>query len=302
MHLKIQEPNRQGKETPPDLCTTGALAVKQSHGEGMILLGKTIDFYKSSLWFGKLQDARGYTSLGCGLTPQLGVNSGVNEKGLGVLLSYIDYRGPFEKPNAKLSGQPMLQKWADDERGLMNAQILAKCSSVEEGIDLLYALVAECPNTPGGNHMLVDCQGTIAVFEHCNGEAKHKYYDNFAARGNNGLLVRVQEQTELPAEIILDREIRYRKMNNSMRELLDDVHHGLSESEAVMVLKSTLSSHTNGNGLGSVCCHDLDLPGGRSSSHLSLSTLTGVILDVGQLKMHYSIGSPCRNNWEVLSL
>lgn len=87
-----------------------------------------------------------------GMTPQAGVNSGLNEAGLAVLMSYLDYR-----PGAPAEGQaPLLRD--TDRRGTFNAAVLSRCQTVDESLKVLYELAPRYPDGPGGNHILASRQ------------------------------------------------------------------------------------------------------------------------------------------------
>lgn len=263
------------------------------NGQPIILLGKTLDFYECSFWHGKVTCTNGNSILGLGAVPQIGINAGVNKNGLGVLLSYLDYRGPFEK----IDSSDIPQKWEGDDRALLNAQFLAKCSNVEEAIEFLYENVPNYPNMPGGNHMLADANGTIAVFEHCNGQMHHKNYtmEKFTSRGNNGFLVIKDEQKNLPEAVQRDRNRRSEKMAETLKKIIDN---NLSQGEALDNLKGVLGSHNQSSDqLGSICIHDYTLPGARASANAAMSTVTAVILDIVKKRMLYTRTFPCKNEW-----
>lgn len=278
------------------MCTCGAISTKDENGQSLILLGKTLDFYECSFWHGKVTCTNGNSILGLGAVPQIGINSGINKNGLGVLLSFLDYRGPFEKN--KSSDIP--QKWSGDDRALLNAQILAKCINVEEAIEFLYENVPKYPSMPGGNHMLADANGNIAVFEHCAGQMKHKYYteQQFASRGNNGFLVIQDEQNKLSGDVQRDRNLRSENMADTLKKLITN---NTSYDEALDNLKKVLGSHSqDADQIGSICIHNHVLPGARASTHVAMSTVTAVILDVVRKKMLYTIEAPCKNKWYEL--
>lgn len=285
------------------MCTSGTLATTDRDGNSVILLGKTIDFYDASLWHGPITNTEGFSSVGCGLIPQIGVNSGMNEAGLGILLSYLDYRGPFAKEQYVEDEGP-LSKWTGDDRALLNATVLAKCATVKEAVELLYELVPLSPDMPGGNHMLADADGNVAVFEHCGGQMNHHFYEGIAARGNNGLLTVLEHQQKLPEEIKTDREKRCAQMHGCVSKLCEGINAGsLHKEEAIQRLKNILSDHTDGGkAAGSVCIHGLELPGARANTSKPLSTVTALIFDITAKRMHFTTSPPCESNWYKMEL
>lgn len=279
------------------MCTCGAVTTVDPNGEPIILLGKTIDFYESGFWHGKVSHTHGNHSLGCGLIPQIGTNAGINEKGLGVLLSFLDYRGPFEWNDSN----DMPNKWESDDRALLNAQLLAKCSTTEEAIESLYEHVPKYPMMPGGNHMFADIGGNIAVFEHCNGEMNHRYYneEKYTSRGNNGYLTILKEQENLPEKVKFDRSERANKMASALTDILEKP---VSEKDAINRMQLILSHNDNNNEIGSICINNLVLPGARASTHLPLATVTAVIFSLTKRTMYFTKENPIHNQWYTLSL
>lgn len=272
---------------------------KDREGQPIILLCKTQDFYESGYWHGKVSHPNGVSMVGCGVVSQIGINSGMNDKGLAVLLSFLDYRGPFET----LESQDIPSKWHNDDRALINAQLLARCSSVEEALDFLYEQIPRYPHIPGGNHMLADQRGNLAVFEHCAGEMNHRYYseEGFVARGNNGFLVKKGEQDQLPDRVKQDRERRYFKMESVLKAIIKD---SLKQAEILEALKQALASHDyhyDGQ-VGSICIHDQTLPGARASTHVPMTTITAIIFNVLEKKMYYTTAPPCQGDWFTMGM
>jgi hypothetical protein len=281
------------------MCTCGAISTTDQNGKPVIMLGKTLDFYETGFWYGVVSHSSGYEAVGGGIVPQIGVNSGMNEKGLGVLLSFLDYRGPFEM----LESNIIPGKWDEDDRALLNAQLLAKCSKVEEAVNFLYDAIPGYPNMPGGNHMLADTDGTIAVVEHCNGEIKHQYNteDGYASRGNNGVVAILDEQKRLPDDVKKDRFKRSEAMGDTLQNLLNKK---INQEEVIVKMKEILSSHRQKHQSepGNICIHNYALPGARASTHFPLSTVTAVVYNLVDKKMYYTKTNPCQKEWFALGL
>lgn len=283
------------------MCTSGALSGGRDSEEPVVVIFKTLDAGPTSTWHGFISHPEGYHSIGMGVAPQPGINSGVNEVGLGVVLSYLDFRGPFEDTGE----EPPV--WEADLRGLANAQVLATCANVDEGVELLYNFFATHQNRVGGNHVLADRSGRIVVFEHCNGEMSHREYsvEGTVSRGNDGLLVADEEQAGLPDKVLEDRHERRKAMQVSLIEAKAGLDSGLLEKEdAIEKIKARLSSHRLGDGtaIGSICAHGVSLPGARFASALSNYTLSAIVLDIFSMEMHYTQGAPCSSPWQLISM
>lgn len=286
------------------MCTSGAVSVKGPDGVPITYALKTLDSFRTNFWHGMVQSPTGKRYLACGMTPQLGVNSGINDDGFCVVLSYLDYRGPFKAPPRQQS-EPL--EWPEDRRGIINSELLSRCQTVEEGIDELYRLVPHysSPSLPGGNHILADAGGRIGIFEHCCGEMSHQILSDggFIARGNNGELVKVEEQCAIPELARADREQRALAMANCLQKLDIVARRASNEEPCLILMKEHLASHADGDGtqIGAVCAHGVVAPGGRSSSGWPYWTLTGVIFDSKNRRMIYSVGNPCHNEWKASS-
>lgn len=287
------------------MCTSGVVSTVTGSGEKLVLLGKTLDFtYDSGFWHALITNQGGYDVLGVGMTPQIAVNSGLNKAGLGVCLSYFDYRGPFtDDPAPKPAGKGL--KWSGDDRGVANAAILAKCTTVQEAIEFMYDFVPQNPHMPGGNHMFADANGEIAVFEHCDGQMNYQIYtaQGYTARGNNALIIQQGRQRELPELVQKDRNDRCSTMEKCVAEIYRQASQGLAKDQAIEMMKQAFSTHgpDGADKPGAICAHGMALAGGRSSLPLPNWTLTAVVFDVIDRKMVYSIGNPCLGNWRELS-
>ncbi|MEL7566494.1 MAG: carcinine hydrolase/isopenicillin-N N-acyltransferase family protein [Dehalobacterium sp.] len=282
------------------MCTCGVVSAKTPSGERISLLVKTMDFPISPCWHGVAFQPGGWKFIAMGLTGQIGINSGVNEAGLGVALSFLDYRGPFEDDGKSQK----FTHWLGDERGLANTEIMSHCQSVEEAIEYLYEFVKDHP-LPGGNHMLVDATGKVANFEHCNGQAAHKIYEEgFTARGNNGLIILQEEQAVLPELVKFDRKTRYSTMLDFVEQTKKIIETDGSREKAIAKMQEALSTHSpEGNDWpGTICTHGNVLPGGRANLAIPMYTVSGIVFDVTNKELIYTRGNPCENEWLKLSI
>jgi hypothetical protein len=282
------------------MCTCGVVSAKTPSGEMINLLVKTMDFPISSCWHGVAFQPGGFKFLAMGLTGQIGINSGVNEAGLGVALSFLDYRGPFQDDGKAQK----FTHWLGDERGLANTEIMSRCERVEEAIEYLYGFVENHP-LPGGNHMLVDATGKVAMFEHCNGQKAHKIHEEgYTARGNNGLLILQEEQAALPELVKFDRTTRFSTMRGFVEETKKIIETDGSREKAIAKMQEALSTHSpDGNDQpGTICSHGNVLPGARANLAIPMHTVSAIIFDVTKKELFYTRGNPCESEWLKLSL
>ncbi len=281
------------------MCTCGVLAITGRTDEPIFLMAKTLDYPPSSLWRGILSEPNGFTTLGFGLVEQSGVNGGVNERGLGLMMTYGGSDETYaDRFDSSESSRP-IAFWQGDYRGLINAFVLAHCSTVDEAITAFYHLLPFFPNQPGGNHFLLDSSGNIAVVEHLHGALSHQYYSGLTCRANDQDLIQAQR---LSPNVAQDRIIRRRRIEKVMGRLCNAADEKCVEkSSIIMTLEDVLAWHNPNadtlEGLGSICCHGLSLPGARANLTGSLQTLTGVIIDVADRALRLTVGFPCKKIW-----
>lgn len=122
---------------------------------------------------------------------QQGANSGLNECGLALQISQ--------------SGKPGPSPERDELRTVLNGEVLAHCTRVEEGVASLEAYAREHPTMLGGNVMLGDAN-RISVTEYLGGEVQSEILDEgVLVRANHSVFGLVDNRRE-------DSEERYREM------------------------------------------------------------------------------------------
>ena len=235
-----------------------------------------------------------------------GVNSGMNEKGLAVIRSFLDYRGPFDEKDEPVKEHKDFPLDVD-RRSAIAAGLLEIYGTVEETLPYLHDVLprhtGKGTGQRGGNFLLADATGKVAVLEHCEDRIEsHVYPEGYAARGNNGRLILLGEQARLPEHVREDRETRCEYMQNTLDRLHESVPQGMSKDEALDALKETLSwkGPEGDGGLGSICALNLRAPGARTNSAQPCSTFTAVIFDLIDKTMHFTRGNPSLTPWEAM--
>jgi hypothetical protein len=122
---------------------------------------------------------------------QLGVNSGLNERGLALQISQSEKPAPTPE--------------REELRTVLNAEVLARSTTVEEGVEMLETYAHEHPAMLGGNVMLADSQ-KISVTEYFGGEAQSEILEGgVLVRANHSVFGLVDNKSE-------DSEKRYGEM------------------------------------------------------------------------------------------
>ena len=89
---------------------------------------------------------------------QRGVNSGLNEAGLGLQISRSKPKGPGSREAVEL-------------RTVLNGEVLNRFSRVQPAVEFVEAFVSEHPEMYGGNLMLAD-ENCISITEYVDGKSK----------------------------------------------------------------------------------------------------------------------------------
>lgn len=275
------------------MCTSGVI----SAGRDQTLGFKTLDGGPATVWHGFIHRKGGLRALGAGTTGRPGVNSGLNEAGAGIILSYLDTCEP--RPTAAESPTT----WVDDKRWIANGDALAQCKSAVELADFLTDYF-RTNRSMGGNHLLFDQDGTILGLEHQAGDVEVADYtaDGWTARGNDNCILPDTVFASLSPTIHQDRRVRREVAGSAAREALQRLRdHDLETAESL--IQGGLSQHVDGGvGVGSVCAHGVDAPGGRSPSAEPYYTTTGLIFNAEHRSMIFSNGNPCEGDWHRLSM
>ena len=287
------------------MCTIGAISAEDAEGAPVVFALKTNDNMPKPVWHACITGGEGHDLLGFNLLERPGVNSGMNNAGLAVVRSFLDFRGPFTESEDPKPAEDI--RTDVDHRSAIGAYVLERFSCVEEALphvlDLIPHYTGKDSGQRGGNFFMADANGNIAVVEHCEDRIAHHFYtEGFTARGNNGLLILQEEQAALPEYVRLDRETRCQKMSETVQEIRDGLPRGMRKEEALKKLKEVLTWRgiDGDGGLGSICCEALRAPGVRTNSAEPCSTSTAVIFDLVEKVMHYTRGNPAKAPWRTL--
>ena len=288
------------------MCTIGAVSTRDRDGNPVAFALKTTDYNWKSLWHARIGGGTGHEILGFNLVERPGVNSGMNDAGLSVLRSFLDYRGPFaddtreDRPDGDFPVDT-------DNRSAIGAYVLETFDRTEDAVDyamrVLPKYTGKGSGQRGGNFLVADAHGRITAIEHCEDRIAAKDYpEGHTARGNNGFLILQAEQEVLPEYVRQDRSIRCGRMAEAMEEVHDSVPRGMSKPDVLKLLKQTLAwrGPRGDGGLGSCCCLGAEVPGSRTNSMAPCWTISAVIFDQIDKEMHFTRGTPDVNPWHTL--
>jgi len=280
------------------MCTTGAFLGTPDQGARYLLAFKTLDSGPTGVWHSIVRFSSGTRAMALGSTGQQGINSGSNEHGLTVILSYLD----VFVPDASMTVEDTMMLRARDTRTLANALLLDRCRTVAEGAAFLDDFFRRHPSAVGGNHILADRSGVIGDFEHSGGERVFKELsaDGLVGRGNDGCWVHLPAQRGLPEPIRRDRALRSSRVVETLAGLRE---RQAGNAEAVVAIQRLLAEHGDGpQQPGSICSHGVDVPGARYATTASNATSAAIVIDVFEGRMLYTAGAPCRSPWAELAL
>lgn len=161
---------------------------------------------------------------------QQGVNSGLNEAGLGLVISSSDLPGAYRL----------------EKRTRINARILSTCSSVNQALTLLEEYAYMNRDMRGGNFLFAD-KRKIAIAEHFLGRIRREVKEEgYIARANHSVLGVVNNFNEGSGR-------RYRAMESFLKVLYEELD-GLSDEEVLERCREVLLSPPilNDNTLGHI--------------------------------------------------
>ena len=278
------------------MCTLGAI----SHEKGVYLL-KAMDSFPIAYTHSFVKNMRGHSWMNFTITPQTGCNVGLNEEGLGVVISGSDPKFISDRAPGWDSVDPPVDM--RDFRTIGNAIIMGECRNTDDAVSFLSEWIPAHPTMMGGNFLFADARGRIVNVEHLEGEMVVQEESKTSAHANcfSSLLSRA-DQARPGLE---DSFPRIDKMNEFLVEAyseMDGRGGSLSSGEAFRDrARSFLGNHEPGlNQPGSICVHGLDLPGARANSVLPLWTISGFVLDTVNRVMHFTQGNPCTSSWQTL--
>lgn len=272
------------------MCTMGAV----SHGNRQIMM-KTLDFAEPGIYSGTFfHSESGQRVIGIGMWGQSGLNAGINESGVGIMMSYF---------GTNVDNSPPYHGRWHDHRAIYNARALFAARTAEEALNILEQCVRVEGSPVGGTHLMLDSVGTLAVLEHENGQTVTAVYaadePHSLAYANTAHHGFQSAEELLPDTIRADRLTRERTLARRIQaEILP-----CSDSEAVIrCCQSILSSHgEEEDEVGSICVHHLNLPGARANLGGVMTTIAGIVLDVHNCSIYYSKGNPCEGRWQALT-
>ncbi|RXZ80654.1 hypothetical protein EBB07_18020 [Paenibacillaceae bacterium] len=286
-----------------EMSTTGAIVINRKNGEQRIFGFKTSDSPVTGFWHGQVNRPDGYDTLAYGLTPQQGINAGLNSQGLMMISSYFDYVEPntFEFGSEQAKDSFVFPSWSGDIRGIIQAKALGECTIAAEANALLEdAFMGSA--AIGGNHLVVDKNGGLFVFEHCRGRIglQDATLQGYAARSNQSLLMFHEEQGRISASARLDRKLRQQQAERQLASLKREEAE-LDDAEVIARLQTLVAGHVGQGGEpGSICAHGIR--SGRSNSSNPHQTLSAMIWQVNDKVMHYTVGHPCSSSWKKMRI
>jgi hypothetical protein len=259
-----------------------------------------MDAFHTPYWHTRVENTAGHRWLSFSIAAQAGTNSGLNEVGLGVVISGSDPRWiSDEAPGWDIDEPPIDMS---DARTVANAAILGRCSTVDQAVDFMSEWVPAHPGMMGGNSLFADASGRIAVVEHCAGEmaVRDTTEAGWASQANNSYVLVPDQEARRPG--IADSYPRCAAMERFLTELRPLVAAGLSDDELRKRAQAFLGSHgePDGDQVGSMCIHEFDLPGARANVALPMWTITGLVFDLTRPRMHFTRGNPCEGQWDTL--
>ncbi|RUS46426.1 hypothetical protein [Cohnella sp. AR92] len=274
------------------MCTIGALVIVDPSDQLRVYGFKNADNPPVGYWHGVAGSGEGFSSLAFGLLPQTGINSGMNEKGLLMISSFFGYSSADTEKKDGL--------WHGDLRGTAQAEALSRCSTAEEALALMQERFDRSEGILiGGSHVIADRRGGLFVFEHSQGYTawQDATAQGWAARSNQSFGLFQAEQELQHADVSKDRALRLERAESVLSGLGGKK---VDASEAVSALEYLLRMHENADGsaLGSVCAHGV--LSGRSNAPLPHDTVSGMIWDLAEAEMKYTLGQPCKNEWKQL--
>ena len=291
------------------MCTIGATVAKDRAGNVRAFLLKTADCWAGCEFHHSIQASEnGTRRIDFSVEPQFGVNSGLNEHGLGLVISYSDYR--FRDPEIYTRDEHFRDVFVSSEkepRTEMNQLVLSNCKTVPQAIEFIEGFVRRHPEMMGGNHLLADATGNLAIVEQCEGTTAVVDYSQvgYTGRGNNSCLLIRDKQASI--SIIHDCLSRQQQMEGFLKSQMAVLEDG-DESRFVSSAKVLLGSHAGGpDQTGSICVHGLQVRGTRAPAIGPFGTkpfwtATALVLDLQRRQMLFSVNNPCQGEWQSLDL
>lgn len=240
------------------MCTLGVINGKY--------LFKTRDLWSESDTTEELINGHGryrYVGVRGHATPmEKGLNSGVNEKGVAVAITFVD-----TLPLA----EALLQKIP---RGVLVEEILGSCHDLTSALHVITEFMPK--KLVGGNIVVATPEGTLVL---------EQLYPRFAIEYvTQGVTVRTNHFLNLmPEGKILGNQENSNARFTRMKNLLDN-----EKSPSLEFVQASLTDHTDPH---SICSHSGEL-----------RTVSAVVYDLYSTQLHYNPGQPCRTPWELYAI
>ena len=198
-----------------------------------------------------------------------GLNSGINNAGLAVAITFVD-RVTLE--DALASKTP---------RGVLVEDILGHCGTIVEAVQRFIGYW-NCPLV-GGNIVFANPEGGVTIEQLHPLSALEWHTEHPVVRTNHFLNLNADIHVSSELQDTLDWYQqnslgRYRRMEHLSGKDVSDVSS----------IRTMLSNH---EGDHPICSHND-----------KLLTRSAVIYDLEKLELHYHSGPPCNNKWKTFSL
>jgi hypothetical protein len=248
------------------MCTACVVA----HG-GPVTAGKTFD-YKTATF----PDTRATAAIvsdgplryaGLLVNRQPGVNAGLNEAGVGSMITFCDDRLELGR--------------VEELRSVVNHEILRSARTVVQALGVLEEFLSHRPGMIGGYFILFDTTGQIALVEQIRGAMRvHAQHGGTVYRTNHFFMF----PGVCPPELLETRStfLRYERAGR----LLAD-----RDTVTVADLARVFADHADGPSLGSICSHSEDG-----------NTVASVIFQADTRVAWCLIGHPCEGEYTALAL
>ncbi len=187
-----------------------------------------------------------------------GLNSGINEKGVAVAITFVD--------NVPLA-EALLTK---TPRGVLVEEILGSCGDLASAV----TVITEYMKKPlvGGNIMVATPQGGVVL---------EQLYPRFVCEYFiNPIVVRTNHFLNLPMEQSNQHE--HNSSHDRSRRMCELLGNG--DNASLTSIQGVLADH---GGTHRICSHEG-----------TLRTVSAVVYDVKAAVMHYASGPPCNTPWQ----
>ena len=188
-----------------------------------------------------------------------GLNSGVNERGLAVAITFVDTVPLAEALLHKIS------------RGVLVEEILSSCADLASAVQVITDFMPK--RLVGGNIVVATPEGSLVL---------EQLYPRFAIEY---ITKEVTVRTNHFLNLLTEGEVLGNRDNSigrfmRMKKLLDNGVPASLDS-----IQASLSDHTPTH---SICSHSGEL-----------RTVSAAVFDLNSAEMHYAVGPPCNTSWEL---